>query len=47
MACSYSLLTHCSFGSNKNKRDFYRGKDPMKKVICRPKKARDRNNRLC
>ena len=27
----YSLFTHCSFDKSKNKRDYYRGKDCMKK----------------
>ena len=29
-ASGYSLLTHGSFDSNKNKHDYYRGKDCMK-----------------
>ena len=29
-ACGYSLSTHCSFDSTKNKHDYYRGKDCMK-----------------
>lgn len=29
--CGCSIYTHCSFGSNKNKHDFYIGEDPMKK----------------
>ena len=29
--CGYSLFTHCSFDKTKNKLDFYRGKDCMKK----------------
>ena len=28
---SYSLFTHCSFDQTKNKLDYYRGKDCMKK----------------
>ena len=27
----YSLFTHCSFDKTKNKQDYYRGKDCMKK----------------
>ena len=29
-ACGYSLFTHYSFNSNKNKHDYYRGEDCMK-----------------
>ena len=28
----YSLFTHCSFNKSKNKLDYYRGKDCMKKL---------------
>ena len=28
--CDYSLFTHCSFDSNKNKHDFHRGEGPIK-----------------
>ena len=31
MPSSYSLFTHCSFDKTKNKLDYYRGKDCMKK----------------
>ena len=31
-AFSYSLITHCSFDSNKNKHDYYRGED-CKKIV--------------
>ena len=31
--CGYSLFTHCSFHGNKNKLDYYRGKDCMKILI--------------
>ena len=30
IACGYSLFRHCSFESNKNKHDSYKGKDPMR-----------------
>ena len=30
-ACGYSLFTHCSSDRNKNKHDYYRGEDCMKK----------------
>ena len=30
-AFGYSLFTHCSFDASKNKLDYYRGKDCMKK----------------
>ena len=33
-AFSYSLITHCSFNSNKNKHDYYRGED-CKKIVCK------------
>ena len=29
-ACGYSLFSKCSFDSNRNKHDYYRGKDCMK-----------------
>ena len=29
-ACGYSLFTHCSLDTDKNKDDFYQGKDSMK-----------------
>ena len=29
-ACSHPLFTKCSFGSNRNKHDYCRGKDCMK-----------------
>ena len=29
----YSLFTHCSFGTTKNKSDYYRGKNCMK-IFC-------------
>ena len=35
-AYAYSLFAYCSFNSNKNKHDWYRGEDHMKN--CRPKK---------
>ena len=31
IASGYSLFTHCSFDKTKNKIDYYRGKDCMKK----------------
>ena len=31
MPSGYSLFTHCSFDKTKNKLDYYRGKDCMKK----------------
>lgn len=33
-AFSYSLITHCSFNSNKNKHDYYRSED-CKKIVCK------------
>ena len=29
--CGYSLLTHCSFDTTKNRSDYYRGKNCIKK----------------
>ena len=37
-ACSYSLLTHCSFDDSKNKYDFYRSADCMKRFCADLKK---------
>ena len=36
----YSLFTHCSFDKTKNKLDYYRGKDCMKKFCKRFKRTR-------
>ena len=32
-ASGYSLFTHCSFDTTKNKHDYYRGKDCMKSIL--------------
>ena len=29
----YALFTHCSFNATKNRHDYYRGKDCMKKIL--------------
>ena len=31
--CGYSLFTHCSVGTNKNKHDYHRGEDCMKDLF--------------
>ena len=36
--CDYSLFTHCSFDSNKNKNDFHRGEGPIKKFCANVRK---------
>ena len=40
----YSLLTHCSFDTTKNKLDYYRCKNCMKKVLFRLKRTCNKNN---
>ena len=41
----YSLFTHCSFDTTKNKRDYYSGKNCMKN-LSRLKRTCNKNNRL-
>ena len=36
--CGYSIFLHCSFDSNKNNHDFYKGEDPMKSFCADLKK---------
>ena len=40
----YSLFTHCSFGTTKNKFDYYRSKNCMKKGLSRFKRTCNKNN---
>ena len=45
-ASCYSLFTHCSFDRTKNKLDYYRGKNCMKKLLSRLKRTCNQNNQL-
>ena len=45
-ASGYSLFTHCSFDRTKNKLDYYRGKNCMKKLLSRLKRTCNLNNQL-
>ena len=45
-ASGYLLFTRCSFDVTENKLDYYRGKDGMKKVLQRFKRACNKNNKL-
>ena len=41
---SYSLFTHCSFDATKNKLDYYRGKNCMRKILFGFKRTCIKNN---
>ena len=42
----YSLFTHCSFDTTKNKLDYYRGKKVYEKLLFRLKKTCNKINLL-
>ena len=42
----YSLFTHCSFDTTKNKLDYYRGKNCLEKRLSGFKRTCNKNNQL-
>ena len=44
--CGYSLFTHCSFDSNKNKHAYYRGKDCHEKLLERFDRTCNKNSQF-
>ena len=43
---AYSWFTHCSFDATKNKLDYYRGKNFIKRLFSRLKRTCKKNNQL-